>query len=196
MDGDRFDKLSRKLADGVSRRRALTGVAGGLLVALGARGSTLAQQVTQAYCGNQTCTGDACTCKPGCECCKYTNGNSRCLAPGLCRGGTVQTCGGTGQPCNEATESGGQGTTTTIHELGTAGPTSFQLTYQMYTQQDQLEVFYESALIYTTGGLVSGGQTVTVNVPAGTSQQVTVVVSAPESGTIWDYTVFCPATPV
>lgn len=96
--------------------------------------------------------------------------------------------------CNQTALSGGEGTTTTVHQLGITGPTSFQLTYDMVFQPDQLEVFYEGNLIYTTGGFVSGTNTVTVNVPVGTATTVTVTVSAPEPGTVWSYTVFCPAT--
>ena len=33
----------------------------------------------------------------------------------------------------------------------------------------------------------------TVNVPAGSSSQVTVVMTGPEFGTVWYYTVHCPA---
>src|SRR5690606_4248381 len=47
------------------------------------------------------------------------------------------------QPCNQLTESGGQGTTSTVHQLGVSGPTSFQLQYEMYSIPDQLQVFYE-----------------------------------------------------
>ena len=44
---------------------------------------------TQACCGNMICASDPGVCKPGCVCCVYSNGNSRCLAPGLCRGEIV-----------------------------------------------------------------------------------------------------------
>ena len=97
-------------------------------------------------------------------------------------------------PCNQSTASGGQGTTSTVYELGTKGPTSFQVYYQMYGQPDQMEIFYEGNLIYTTGGYVSGSNTVTVNAPAGTSTKVTVVMTAPEVGTLWNYTIYCPAS--
>ena len=96
-------------------------------------------------------------------------------------------------PCNQSSSSGGQGTTVTVYELGTAGPTSFQVQYEMYNIPDQLDITYEGSTIFTTGGLVSGGATETVAVPAGSSTQITVTVSAPNAGTAWDYTVFCPA---
>lgn len=35
----------------------------------------------------------------------------------------------------------------------------------------------------------------TVNVPAGTSTQITVVLTGPEAGTVWDSVVNCPAAP-
>ncbi len=83
MDGNRFDDLSRKLATGMSRRGALKGIAAGLLGALGLRGSAAAQ-VSQAFCGNVVCAANPGVCKPGCVCCVYRNGNSRCRPPQDC----------------------------------------------------------------------------------------------------------------
>lgn len=102
-------------------------------------------------------------------------------------------------PCNTATQSGGQGVTTTVHELGTAGPTSFLFEWETLNQPDQLEVFYEGNLIYDTGlvgdNINEGTGSDTVSVPAGTSTQITVVVTGPEAGTAWSYVVNCPAAP-
>lgn len=98
--------------------------------------------------------------------------------------------------CNDTTSSGGPGVTTTAHELGVAGPTSFLFEWEAYTVPDQFQVFYEGVLIHDTGvvgdAIGDGTGSATVMVPAGTSTQVTVVVTGP-SGTVWDYRVNCPA---
>lgn len=204
MDGSRFDDLSRKMAAGISRRGAAKAAAAGMLAALGV-GKAADAQATQASCGNVACGRNACRCNPGCVCCTYANGNSRCRPPGQCHPGTESVCAPpttTPAPtttlppvptCTQSTTSGGQDGSTTNHELGRPGPTSFQLTYDMGEVPDQLQVFYEGVNIYDTGDLVDGTQTVTVTVPAGSSTQVTVVVTAPLFGTNWEYTVFCPA---
>lgn len=95
------------------------------------------------------------------------------------------------QPCNQATNSGGQGVTTTVHELGRPGPTTFVLAYDTYSIPDQIQVTYEGQTLLDTG-LVGQQKSVTVAVPAGKSTQVTVVVTGPYSGTAWTYTVNCP----
>jgi hypothetical protein len=71
------------------------------------------------------------------------------------------------------------------------GPTSFQLFYDMGELEDQLDVYYQDALIATTGEVFGSG-TITVNVPAGTATTVTVVVTAPGFGTVAEYTLYCP----
>lgn len=105
------------------------------------------------------------------------------------------------QPCNQKTESGGQGVTTTDHALGRSGPTSFRLTYDTRSQADRIEVFYEGRLLKDSPGLVGdnlndparrGEGATTVRVPAGKSQIVRVKVTGPEEGTVWSYTVHCP----
>lgn len=53
--------------------------------------TTTTTPVTQATCGNVVCynrttqTVDV-ACNPGCVCCVYGNGNSRCMPPGSCTG--------------------------------------------------------------------------------------------------------------
>lgn len=99
-------------------------------------------------------------------------------------------------PCNASTSSGGAGVTTTVHDIGVAGPTSFVFDWEAQNVPDQFEVFYEGALIHDTGvvgdAINEGTGSATLTVPAGTSTQVTVVVTGP-SGTAWDYRVNCPA---
>ena len=87
MDGNQFDDLSRKLAIGISRRRAVAGVLAGLLGALGLVKAADAQ-VTQAQCGNKVCAANPGICTNSCVCCVYSNGNPRCRPPGTSSPGT------------------------------------------------------------------------------------------------------------
>lgn len=86
MDNRRFDELVRSVASGLARRSALKAAVAGVFVALGQR-EVSAGQVTQAHCGNVTCKSNLGTCKAGCVCCVYPNGNSRCRPPGNCASG-------------------------------------------------------------------------------------------------------------
>nr|WP_043661837.1 hypothetical protein [Nocardia thailandica] len=99
------------------------------------------------------------------------------------------------QQCNNSTKSGGEGVTTTIHQLGTAGPTRFVLVYETYDVPDRIQVFYQGAQIHDTGyvgdQINQGTGSTVVAVPAGAATSVTVRVTGP-SGTKWDYTVRCP----
>ncbi|KQU49527.1 hypothetical protein ASG84_05215 [Rhodococcus sp. Leaf278] len=98
------------------------------------------------------------------------------------------------QQCNASTLSGEEGVTETLHELGRTGPTSFVLSYDTVDVPDQIEVFYQGALIHNTGyvGGSNGVGSVVVAVPAGTATAVLVRVTGPV-GTVWTYTVGCPA---
>ncbi|MGX1776848.1 hypothetical protein ACWIGW_32400 [Nocardia brasiliensis] len=106
---------------------------------------------------------------------------------------------GTPQPptqrCNQSTKSGGAGVTDTTHELGRGGPLSFALAYETYDVPDKIDVFYQGALVRTTGyvgdHLNQGTGSITVGLPAGTATAVMVRVTGP-NGTKWDYTVRCP----
>ena len=105
---------------------------------------------------------------------------------------TSPTTGPTGPtvPCNQATNSGGAGTTRTTHSLGrTSG--AFRFRYNAQSVPDRFDIYYEGAVIYTTGGPVSGTGDVMVNFGPGTSTTIEVVVTGP-SGTAWSYTVGCP----
>ncbi|HLH26975.1 MAG TPA: hypothetical protein VK066_31000 [Chloroflexota bacterium] len=94
-------------------------------------------------------------------------------------------------PCGIQTTSGSATVTRTTHDLGVSSGT-FRFTYQAFTIPDQFDIYYEGALIYTTGGPVSNGNTVDVAFGPGASTTVDVVVtkSTPQSG--WNYTVSCP----
>lgn len=85
-----FDSLTLSLANAKSRRGFLGTLAALGAGLLGARASKQANahQVSQASCGNVTCKSNPGKCNPGCVCCVYGNGNSRCRPPGTCSGGT------------------------------------------------------------------------------------------------------------
>lgn len=99
------------------------------------------------------------------------------------------------QQCNQSTKSGGAGVTSTNHQIGRTGPTSFVLSYETYAIPDKIEVFYQGALIHNTGyvgdNLNQGTGSALVNVPPGTATSVVVRVTGPNN-TDWDYTVNCP----
>lgn len=93
--------------------------------------------------------------------------------------------------CQTQQSSGGQGAFSNTYDLGRDSGT-FQLTYEMYNIPDRLQVLSSTGqVLYTTGGLVSGGNT--VQIPFSGGRIVYVVISAPTSGTAWDYTLGCPA---
>jgi uncharacterized protein YndB with AHSA1/START domain len=94
VDGDRFDKITRSLASGASRRRVLKGLAGGIAAGFAAavgRREQAEAQVAPAQCGNVPCAGNPGACGDGCVCCVFRNGNSRCMSPSSCSG--TPTCG-------------------------------------------------------------------------------------------------------
>jgi hypothetical protein len=92
--------------------------------------------------------------------------------------------------CRTQQSSGGQGAFTNSYDLGQDSG-SFSLSYQMYSIPDKLEVMdTKGTVLFSTNGLVSGSQT--VNVPFSGGRIVFVVVSAPTSGTAWDYEIGCP----
>ncbi|MBA3935826.1 MAG: hypothetical protein H0X38_00015 [Planctomycetes bacterium] len=122
------------------------------------------------------------------------------LKPSACSGLTVTECNvcpldeRPPQPCGQATASGGQGTTKTRHGLGpTAG--LVRITYDMYSIPDRLDCFYKGVLVASTGGLVSGSATLqwAYNPQPGDPSWCLVVMSAPNSGTAWVYTLDCPS---
>ena len=132
----------------------------------------------------------------------------RCLAPTRCPGWRVARASNLRatacaacladarppQPCGQVTASGGQGVTRTRHALGVT-PGLVRITYDMYSIPDRLDCFYKGVLVASTGGLVSGGGMLSWDydpAPADPSW-CQVVVSAPNSGTAWVYTINCPA---
>ncbi len=69
-----------------------------------------------------------------------------------------------------------------------------RITYDMYSIPDRLDCFYNGVLVASTGGLVSGSATLqwAYNPQSGDPPWCLVVMSAPNSGTAWVYTLNCP----
>ncbi len=97
------------------------------------------------------------------------------------------------KPCGQVTASGGQGTTRTRHALGST-PGLVRITYDMYGIPDRMDCFYQGVLVASTSGLVAGTGTLEWTYAPAPSDPVwcLVVVSAPISGTGWEYTIHCP----
>lgn len=97
------------------------------------------------------------------------------------------------KPCGQVTASGGQGVTRTRHTLGPT-PGLVRITYDMYGIPDRLDCFYQGVLVASTGGLVSWSGTLTWMYHADPQAPTwcLLVVSAPQSGTAWVYTLACP----
>lgn len=105
--------------------------------------------------------------------------------------GSAGTCTGTQLAfgnCNAAQESGGRGAFTFAHYIGN-GIGTVTFTYQAYSIPDQFVVRTAAGERFTTPGLVSGGATVTLQM--NNEPIVFVSVSAPQNGTLWDYTLSC-----
>lgn len=100
------------------------------------------------------------------------------------------------QPCNRSTKSGGAGVTSTTHQLGVTGPTSFVLTYETLNIPDRIQVFYEGGQVLDTGYVGDNANQGTgsrvVSLPSGSSSTVSVRVTGPND-TQWEYTVNCPS---
>jgi len=72
---------------------------------------------------------------------------------------------------------------------------SFPLFYDMQFIPDGLKISYEGSIIFSTGGLVSGFDSVNVAYN-GSSSVIAVTVYAPEDGTIWNVEMGCPSDSV
>ena len=53
------------------------------------------------------------------------------------------------QQCDESTKSGHDGITDTNHQLGRPGPLSFVLSYETVTVPDEIQVYYQGAMVAT-----------------------------------------------
>lgn len=107
--------------------------------------------------------------------------------------GTSGTVDGSAKPlgeCQASTGSGGEGAFTYSHYVG-SGSGSVDFFYEAYGIPDAFTVSTSNGVKFATPGLVSGSQTVSV---AMTGEQIVFVsVTAPNSGTAWEYSLGCIA---
>jgi hypothetical protein len=95
-------------------------------------------------------------------------------------------------PCDALTESGGEGTYTNNHWLGSL-PGVIVISYEMLNQPDEMNVYYNGQLVASTGGFVSGRGTLSFNYEAipGEPEYCVVEMKAPEPRTLWSYVLNC-----
>ena len=91
--------------------------------------------------------------------------------------------------------SGGEGGTTRTITLpalpqgqSSKGSITVKWSYEHFSVPDQFAISYEGKDIFTTGGLVPGRNSGTRTIPRGNSNEVIVKVTAPTSGTAWNFT--------
>ena len=95
--------------------------------------------------------------------------------------------------CNATVNSGQEGFTSTNHLLGkNAGNVLVQ--YDTNNIPDEITIIYDGQVVASSGGLVSneGSMTWEYKAEKGKPDFCTVEVSAPTSGTQWQYLVNCP----
>ena len=70
----------------------------------------------------------------------------------------------------------------------------FDAFYEMYQNPDALDILYEGANIFSTGGLVSGSRNFTASYGSDSSKStsVTLKITAPNFGTGWIVAIGCP----
>jgi subtilisin-like proprotein convertase family protein len=87
------------------------------------------------------------------------------------------------------TASGGPAGATNVYDFKQTSGT-IPISWEFYTVPDQMDVYYESNLIFTTG-LVSGSGTTNIPYGPGSSTQITVVMDATyhPPATLWTYTI-------
>jgi len=97
--------------------------------------------------------------------------------------------------CNNILHSGHEGVDIKEYEMGqTEG--SFYLSYEMIQIPDQLDIYYEDKIIFTTNEPVSGFRhNILVPFGPGTSTKIKVVLTGNEEGTDWYYSISCPRDP-
>ena len=95
--------------------------------------------------------------------------------------------------CDNNVKSGGQGVTSTQHDLGTqSGYVAIE--YDMLRLPDEIKVIYDNVLVYSSNGLVSGTNKIGWSYEAkqGKPTFCIVKISAPYDGTNWSYLLNCP----
>jgi len=90
--------------------------------------------------------------------------------------------------CQTAQRSGGQGTFSNSHIVG-SGTGEITFDYEAYDIPDAFTVSTKNGTIFTTDGLVSGSKT--VSLPLDEEPIVFVSVTAPQDGTEWEYSIGC-----
>jgi PKD repeat protein len=95
--------------------------------------------------------------------------------------------------CNSLLAAGGQGTTFTTHHLGSI-PGKVFVSYEMYPNPDQMDIYYDGNLVASTNSLVSntGALSFDYNPAANGPFHCVIRIYAPNSGTRWDYVAGCP----
>jgi uncharacterized repeat protein (TIGR01451 family) len=101
-------------------------------------------------------------------------------------------------------DSGGEGGTTKILQLDPLpagqqdkGSITVKYSYEHFSIPDQFTIRYEGKNVFDTGGLVSGSRSGSVTFERGNSDIVEIIVTAPQSGTAWEFSVSaddCAAT--
>jgi len=95
--------------------------------------------------------------------------------------------------CQTQQQSGGTGSFSYAFAMGAAGG-AVTVGYDMYSIPDRMDVFTMNlgvrAAVYSTGGLVSGTGGKTFVIPP--ASVVFVAMSAPNSGTLWNFELSCP----
>lgn len=147
--------------------------------------------------GNSACTGGVCSCQPNCDGVHCGGGDGcggacGCLGGGTCVGGTCSGASADGGACGVQQVAGGDAPDTRSIQMGVSSGT-FAFSYDTYTQQDEIAVSYQGALLFDTGCVGASGSTQLSY--RGSSTSITVSVApncAGGSGTAWNYTVGCP----
>lgn len=97
------------------------------------------------------------------------------------------------QACAQAASAGGQGETFNDHDLGyRAG--WVRVSYEMFNVPDRMQLIYNGQVVADTGGLVPGQGSLYWYYPADPGQPTTLTIRvyAPNPGTAWNYTFYCP----
>lgn len=100
--------------------------------------------------------------------------------------GSVQTFG----VCQTQQASGGRGSFVKAYDMGQPNG-KVTLTYDMFGIPDALQVLNAGKVVFTTGGLVSGSANTSFTLSG--SSIVFVTVTAPNTGTAWNYRLGCAA---
>ena len=94
--------------------------------------------------------------------------------------------------CGQINDTGGGRRTEKNHEMG-SNPGRVAIEYNMMSQPDQMDVYYQNQMLATTKGLVSGSGKLEFNYsPVGGNTIIKVVVSSNTDSTQWTYLVKCP----